>query len=217
MKDRKNAATLRETQIQLQKKVCSPPVESRSCYISCYATQQPVCCAGLRRTQLHQCQLQPAAQLIGLTSPLLSFPLICFSPTSLVSRPFLSFCRPLSVLCAQRADWGSGRSCGVWILPRGVQMVLSLPAASFRSISVYLSCQSAWLFACLCLCVSLRPERRLFKFPWSVRKCILSVSFWEWEPGFFCRYFNMLFIPDSDKGFVYANSTEPPVAADSTF
>lgn len=60
----------------------------------------------------------------------------------------------------------------------------------------------------VCLCVSLWPERRLFRFPWRVRKCILRVTM---------RFFNMLYVPDSDKGFVCAFRGCNPSAPYSIF
>lgn len=121
----KCAKTLSET--QLRNKVCHPPVESRHCYISCYATEQP---ASLLRwfevNAVTPLPAQPAGYLIGLTSPLLSFPVCflahpdfpCFPALSVISH------HPLSVVWWNGAvrsvlmEAAAGHA-GAWTLPWG--------------------------------------------------------------------------------------------------
>lgn len=154
--------TLWET--QLQEKCCCPHVES--CYISCYATEP----ASQPASLLHWFEVnavtlvptQPAAHLIGLMSPLLSFPLFFFffflSLPYFLCFPALSVISPSPPSCLMKRGWWRQREVmRVCEFSLGVQVVLSLALATVRSISVYLSsCQPAWLFACLSLCFIVR-------------------------------------------------------------
>lgn len=118
-----NVLTVRESNPE---EVCYPPVETMLLHkLLCNTTaRQSVCCAGLRWMQVTSVPTQPAALLIGLVSPLLSFPLFVFELflTFLVFPSLSAVSRPVSCLmknsCTLGADWCSGSSC-VWILCRG--------------------------------------------------------------------------------------------------
>lgn len=115
--------TLWET--QLQEKCCCPHVES--CYISCYATEP----ASQPASLLHWFEVnavtlvptQPAAHLIGLMSPLLSFPLFFFffisSLLPLFPSPFSHFPIPSQLPDETGLMEAAGGHAGVWIPPRG--------------------------------------------------------------------------------------------------